>query len=146
MIYRRTGDIFRTKAQTITIPVNLVGVMGAGLAKAAVKAFPDLFGIYFELLERKLLTMGRPCIVPRRDSKWILLFPTKFHWRSRSNLEDIVEGVKYLSETYKMMGIRSIAIPALGCGLGGLDWKEVRSAITPYLQQMDIPVYLYNPR
>src|SRR5260370_40961960 len=79
-------------------------------------------------------------------NKWFLLFATKNHWRDNSDLEGIEKGVRWIRENYKKEGIKSLALPALGCGLGNLDWKDVWPIICRELVGVDIPVAVYLPR
>jgi hypothetical protein len=78
--------------------------------------------------------------------KWFLLFATKRHWRENSDIIGIEEGLRWLGSTYQTEGIRSIALPALGCGLGNLDWKDVGPMMCRHLAHMKIPVAIYLPR
>jgi O-acetyl-ADP-ribose deacetylase (regulator of RNase III) len=79
-------------------------------------------------------------------NKWFLLFPTKRHWRERSDIQGIEQGLRWIRERYKAEGIQSLAIPALGCGLGGLDWREVGPLLCQYLADLDINVAIYLPQ
>ncbi len=156
------GDMFFSKMQTLTVSVNCVGVMGKGLASRAKYQFPDVYVVYQDLCRQKKLKLGSPYIYKREasldsqllddpseasdTSTWFLLFPTKHHWRERSELPPIEQGLQWLQEHYVQEGIQSLAIPALGCGLGGLAWKEVGPVLCRYLQTFHIPVWIYLPR
>jgi len=158
------GDMFFSHMQTMTISVNIVGVMGKGLASRAKYQFPDVYVVYQDVCRKKILDMGRPYLYKREvsldqtladepfsppennSSKWFLLFPTKRHWREQSNLDDIEKGLQWLRDHYKSEGIKSLAIPALGCGLGGLDWREVGPLMCRYLANLDIQVAIYLPQ
>lgn len=163
-IYLKKGDIFSSKLQTITIPVNIAGVMGKGLALKFKKEFPDIYKSYRSLCRQKKFKMGIPYLVnnqrnnlqtdffkdtysmnTKNDIFWVLLFPTKNHWKSKSYLDDIEKGLEYLSNNYKSWGIKSIAFPALGCGLGGLSWKDVGPLMCQYLEKMNIKSVIYLP-
>lgn len=164
-IFLVKGDMFFSRMQTLTISVNCVGVMGKGLASTAKYRFPDVYVKYQDICKQKILKMGDPYIYKRESSifddlsddylflkdiennnqTWFLLFPTKNHWRNKSNLEEIEQGLKWLSTNYKKQGITSLAIPALGCGLGGLKWEEVGPLICKYAKSMDINVAIYLP-
>lgn len=157
------GDMFFSSAQTLTISVNTVGVMGKGLASRTRYQFPDVFVEYQDLCRKKTLKMGKPYLIKREKSidellayqqenltvknnyKWFLLFPTKSHWKNRSDFEGIKKGLFYMKENYKKWGIKSIALPALGCGLGKLDWKDVGPLMCSCLDQMDIQSIIYLP-
>jgi O-acetyl-ADP-ribose deacetylase (regulator of RNase III) len=79
----------------------------------------------------------------KTETKWILNFPTKNKWRSKSKLEFVVEGLEYLVSHYQDWGITAIALPELGCGLGGLDWKVVQLIMVRLLGNLDIPVEIW---
>jgi O-acetyl-ADP-ribose deacetylase (regulator of RNase III)/uncharacterized protein YwgA len=139
------GDILKSKAQTLVNTVNCVGIMGKGIALEFKEQFPDMFNDYMARCNRNEVRLGRPFLYKRLTPPWILNFPTKGHWRSVSRIEDIIKGLKYLLEHYKEWGIRSIAVPPLGCGQGQLEWKIVGPTLYRYLNLLDIPVELYAP-
>lgn len=158
------GDMFFSHMQTLTISVNTVGIMGKGLASRAKYQFPDMYVVYQDVCKNKTLVMGRPYLYKREASldedladepfnlpnpnanKWFLLFPTKRHWKERSDPQGIEKGLQWVLENYKTEGIRSLAMPALGCGLGGLDWKDIGPLMCKYLAQMDIETAIYLPQ
>lgn len=80
-----------------------------------------------------------------KQGKWIMNFPTKKHWRQKSRLAYIETGLQDLVRVIETKGIQSIAVPALGCGLGGLDWREVKKLLEQYLGCLDVEVYVYEP-
>ena len=157
------GDMFFSNKQTFTISVNTVGIMGKGLASRAKYQFPDAYVLYQDLCRQKKLQMGVPALYKRSDNfikslmedssfsvtenghRWFLFFPTKNHWKEQSPFTGIEAGMKWLAQNYKNQDIHSIALPALGCGLGGLDWKDVGPLMCRYLNQMDIPSCVYLP-
>lgn len=157
------GDMFFSRMQTFTVSVNVVGVMGAGLASRAKYQFPDVYVYYQDLCRKRKLKMGKPQLYKREASfeyeladepsslsnaglaKWFLLFPTKQHWRGRADIKGIEEGLQWLVNNYRKEGIKSLAIPALGCGLGRLEWREVGPLMCKYLRTIDIPVLIYLP-
>ncbi|MEW6273943.1 MAG: macro domain-containing protein [Bacillota bacterium] len=145
MVRVKTGDIFKSKAQTLVNTVNCVGVMGKGLALEFKRRFPDMFKDYQERCARREVRMGRPYLYKPLLPPWILNFPTKEHWRSVSRLKDIVQGLEYLLAHYKEWGITSLAVPPLGCGQGQLEWRIVGPTLYRYLSRLDIPVELYAP-
>lgn len=119
-------DILKSDAELILIPVNCVGVMGAGLAKQFKEKFPHLYSQYRKLCESNAIDVGKEPVV--LCGKWCM-FPTKKHWKNPSKLEYIESGLKKLSETeYK-----TIAVPKLGCGCGGLNWNDVKQLVIKYL-------------
>ena len=158
------GDMFFSQMQTLTISVNTVGIMGKGLASRAKHQFPDVYVVYQDACRSKKIKPGKPFLYKREapmdseladesaplnnpnSKKWFLLFPTKRHWREDSLLEDIEEGLKWLRSNYKSEGIKSLAIPALGCGLGGLEWRVVGPLMCRYFKNFDVPVSIYLPR
>lgn len=144
----KKGDIFNSTAQVLTNTVNTVGVMGAGLAKRFRERFPEMYEDYKERCRQKEVKVGLPYLwkPPNGEGKWVLNFPTKKSWRGGSRLEWIEQGLKYLLEHYEEWGIQSLAMPALGCDLGGLDWEtQVKPLMIRYLSQMNIPVEIYEP-
>jgi uncharacterized protein YwgA/O-acetyl-ADP-ribose deacetylase (regulator of RNase III) len=139
------GDIFKSRAQTLVNTVNCVGVMGKGIALGFRKRFPSMHDDYVARCERGEVKLGRPYLYKQSEGPWILNFPTKDHWRSVSRLADIEAGLGYLSEHYQQWGIRSLAVPPLGSGLGGLEWQVVGPTLYRYLSDLDIPVELFAP-
>jgi O-acetyl-ADP-ribose deacetylase (regulator of RNase III) len=139
------GNIFESSAQVITNTVNCVGVMGAGLALEFKNKFPTMFDGYKIRCQKKEVTPGVPYLW-ENDSAQILNFPTKRHWKESSLIGDIEDGLKYLAANYQKMGLQSMALPPLGCGLGGLDWQDVKPLVEKYLGPLpDLEVYVYEP-
>ncbi|MBO0792964.1 MAG: macro domain-containing protein [Ktedonobacteraceae bacterium] len=145
MIGIRMGNIFESKMQTIVNTVNCVGVMGKGLALEFKKRFPDMYEDYVARCDRKQVRLGEPYLYRRLLTPWILNFPTKGHWRSVSRLSDIIAGLEYLEKHYHEWEITSLAVPALGCSNGQLEWRVVGPTLYRYLSRFDIPVELYAP-
>jgi O-acetyl-ADP-ribose deacetylase (regulator of RNase III)/uncharacterized protein YwgA len=139
------GDILQSKAQTLINTVNCVGVMGKGIALEFKKRFPEMFKDYVERCERKEIKPGAPYLYKTLLPPQIVNFPTKDHWKSVSRIADIERGLQVLLSRYKEWGVTSLAIPALGCGNGQLEWKAVGPLIYRYASQMDVPVELYAP-
>ena len=158
------GDMFFSNMQTLTISVNLQGIMGRGLASRAKYQFPDVYVVYQDACRNKQITATKPYVYKREASldeeladlslplstpnsiKWFLLFATKRKWRDNSRLDDIKEGLDWLRNNFKQEGIQSLAMPALGCGLGNLDWSTVGPVMCRYLHEIGIPVAIYLPR
>ena len=130
-------------AEAIVIPVNTVGVPGAGLAKAWAKKDPDAAGVYKALCEKGLVTIGEINIIIHGESRWIM-FPTKEHWMHPSQLEWIEKGLMDLQP--QVTGLESLAVPALGCGLGGLEWETVRRLLEKYLTPLSASITIYPPQ
>jgi len=143
----KRGNLFDSAAQTLGNAVNTVGVMGAGIAKEFKLRYPDMFADYKQRCEDGRVLIGEPyCWKPADESaRWVLLFPTKQHWRNPSQIEWLESGLLHLAENYKKWGIRSLAMPALGCSLGGLDWQQVKPLMEKYLGEMEVPVEIYEP-
>lgn len=157
------GDMFFSRMQTITISVNTVGVMGKGVASRAKYQFPRVYVEYQEVCRSHQLKMGKPYLYKpeksfdielldeptsstcTRPETWFLLFPTKRHWWNKADIQGIEKGLIWLCENYKKEGIESLALPALGCGLGRLSWKDVGPLMCKYLSAMNIPTSIYLP-
>ena len=132
------GDIFQSTVQTLTIAVNTQGVMGKGQALQAKRLFPDVFEQYREMCAQKILRVGEPQLVDSKSGKKFLLFPTKTHWRENAKLSYITNGLRFLAENYRKWGIESLALPALGCGLGNLEWKDVGPILCGAINTLDL--------
>lgn len=140
-----TGDLFQSKAQTLVNAVNCVGVMGKGIALEFKRRFPEMYEDYAARCAAKRVRLGEPYLFRRATPPWILNFPTKDHWRSVSRLSDILVGLEYLQRCCRDWGIESLAVPALGCGEGQLEWRVVGPALYDLLGRLGIPVELYTP-
>lgn len=145
MIQVVVGDILESRAQTLVNTVNCVGVMGKGIALAFRDRFPDMYRDYVARCHRGEVKLGRPYLFRSLLPPWVLNFPTKNHWRSVARLDDIARGLEYLNAHYKEWGIESLAVPPLGCGQGGLEWKIVGKTLYRYLKQLEVSVELYAP-
>jgi O-acetyl-ADP-ribose deacetylase (regulator of RNase III)/uncharacterized protein YwgA len=142
----RIGDLFTSKAQTLVNTVNCVGVMGKGIALEFKRRFPAMYDDYVERCRRKAVKVGEPYLYEDTVSGTkILNFPTKDHWRSASRLSDIERGLDELASHHARWGIRSIAMPPLGCGNGGLAWSEVGPLIRRKLANVPFDVEVYAP-
>jgi O-acetyl-ADP-ribose deacetylase (regulator of RNase III) len=150
MIEFRTGDIIGTDAEALVNSVNCVGIMGRGVALQFKKAFPGNFKAYAAACARKEVTPGRMFVYETgylTNPKFIINFPTKRHWRGKSRMEDIESGLAALREEIRRRGIRSVAVPPLGSGLGGLEWRRVRPRIQTVLGDLkDVQVVVFEPR
>ena len=142
MIKYVKGDLFKSPAKILVNAVNTVGVMGKGVALEFKKQYPEMFYLYKKLCEDKQLDVGK-LFLWRKEKKWVLLFPTKKHWRNPSKIEYIESGLKKLVENWDRLGADSIAFPRLGCGNGGLDWNEVRPIMEKYLKNVPLQIYIY---
>lgn len=139
------GDIFESPAQVLTNTVNCVGVMGKGIALEFKRRHPAMFMDYEVRCKMGEVQLGVPYLWEDERTQ-VLNFPTKGHWREDSRLQDIDAGLQYLVEHYQKMGICSVAMPPLGCGNGGLGWKDVRQMIEQKLGSItDLEVFVYEP-
>jgi O-acetyl-ADP-ribose deacetylase (regulator of RNase III) len=149
MIELTHGDILKADAEALVNTVNCVGVMGRGIALQFRKAFPDNFKAYKALCDRKELRPGKIFVFDLnrlQNPRYVINFPTKKHWKGKSRLEYIDSGLEALVDEVRRRSIRSIGLPPLGCGLGGLDWKEVRHRIERAFEDLpDVRVLLYEP-
>ena len=142
MITYLKGDIFSSPAQVLVNTVNTVGVMGKGVALEFKKRYPEMFTAYERVCKAKQLEIGK-LFLWKGPEKWVLMFPTKVHWRNPSKIEYIEAVLQKFSATYADKGITSAAFPRLGCGNGGLDWKQVQPLMEQYLKNLPIPIYIY---
>ena len=149
MITYKTGDILTEATEALVNTVNCVGVMGRGVALQFKRAFPDNFKAYAARCKRDEMRPGRVFVfetgamVPPR---YIINFPTKRHWRGKSRLEDIESGLESLAREIRSRGIRSISIPPLGSGLGGLHWPSVRTRMEEALGVLDdVEIVIFEP-
>jgi O-acetyl-ADP-ribose deacetylase (regulator of RNase III) len=149
MIELTSGDILKSEADALVNTVNCVGVMGRGIALQFKNAFPENFKAYEAACKREAMRPGRMFVFETSQltpPRFIVNFPTKRHWRGKSRIEDIEAGLADLVKVILENGIRSIAIPPLGAGLGGLDWNEVRPRIERALGKLeDVQVLMYEP-
>ena len=143
-----SGNLLEADADALVNTVNTVGVMGKGIALQFKNAFPTNFTEYERACKRDEVRLGAMFVFDASRlmrPRWIINFPTKKHWRSRSRLSDIEAGLVDLRRVIKELDISSIAIPPLGCGNGGLDWSDVRPRIERSLQDLGVTVLLYPP-
>lgn len=148
MIHFTHGDILCDDSEAVVNPVYCVGVIGRGLALRFRKAYPEVFKLYAEACKRGEVLPGRMfvaetgALVPR----YVINFPTKRRWQDKSRMEDLEDGLDALVLLIKERKIRSISVPPLGAGLGGLDWTEVRQRIIAKMETCDgVDVTIYEP-
>lgn len=142
------GDILDADVEALVNTVNTVGVMGRGIALHFKQAFPENFVAYAAACERGEVEPGRMFVfeTDQLTPRWIINFPTKKHWRGKSRMEYIETGIEALVAEIRQRGISSIAIPPLGSGLGGLDWRQVRPLIERGLAEVpDVDATIYEP-
>jgi O-acetyl-ADP-ribose deacetylase (regulator of RNase III) len=149
MIRYTSGNLFESGAEALVNTVNTVGVMGKGIALMFKEAFPENFKAYDLACKRDEVVVGKVFVTRRSDMlgpQWIINFPTKKHWRYPSKIEWIEEGLKDLKRVIVENGVRSIALPPLGAGNGGLDWGLVRPRIEAALGDLqDVEIIVYEP-
>lgn len=149
MIEFKSGDILHENVEALVNTVNCVGVMGRGIALQFKNTFPENFKEYAAACKKGELEPGKLFVFSTNqivNPRYIINFPTKRHWRGKSRMEDIEAGLLALVQCIAEYGIKSIAIPPLGCGLGGLDWEVVKSRILWHLQGLDgVRVVLFEP-
>lgn len=150
MIELAQGNILKADAEALVNTVNSVGVMGKGIALQFKKAFPENYRAYEKACRNQEVEPGRMLIFETGtmfNPRYIINFPNKRHWREKSRYEYIDAGLQALVEEVQRLGITSIAIPPLGCGLGGLDWKRVRPMIENAFSMLsNVQVYLFEPK
>ena len=143
----KQGNIFDSQMECLVNPVNTVGVMGKGLAREFKRRYPAMFREYVRLCNSKQLVVGNPHLWTDPFGFKVLLFPTKKHWRQPSKEMYIKGGLHVVSQTGLTDLIDSIAFPAIGCGLGGLDFEtQVRPLLDKYLADLPIDVEVYIGR
>jgi O-acetyl-ADP-ribose deacetylase (regulator of RNase III) len=151
VVFKR-GDLFAQDADALVNTVNCVGVMGKGVALEFKRRWPNNYAAYRLACQRKSLRPGILHIfqvadlLSNDDPKFIINFPTKDHWRSKSQLSYIEDGLDALVETLTQKCIGSIAMPPLGCGNGGLDWRDVKPLIEQKLRGVsDVEIVVLEP-
>lgn len=150
MLELTTGNLLAADVEALVNPVNIVGVMGKGLALQFKTAYPAAFRRYKAACDAHTLDIGQ---VLTHDAgaaarpRYVINFPTKRHFRSPSQLESIELGLAALTREVRRLALRSLAIPALGCGLGGLAWSDVLPRIeAAFLPFPDVHVLVFPPQ
>lgn len=146
----KTANIFEQPSDAYVIPVNTVGVAGKGLAKLCKDKYPDWYKEYKSDCKIEDLRVGHLTLYYCESvDKYLINFPTKINWRNPSRLTYIDEGLANLNQLLKQpiisFTIKSITIPALGCGLGGLNFEDVKQLIEQHLGDLEINIYLIPP-
>ena len=149
MIEYRTGDILQADVEALVNTVNCVGVMGRGIALQFRNAYPENFRAYAAACAKREVQPGRMFVHSTgklMNPRLIVNFPTKRHWREKSSMADIESGLAALARTVREYGLGSIAVPPLGCGLGGLRWEAVRPRIEAAMRALPhVRVLVYEP-
>ena len=147
MIQFVKGDIFQSDCEAFVNPVNCVGTMGKGLALAFREKFPaSMFADYQEACKRGTLQVGKVHVWLNNNGPHIINFPTKKHWRDNSRLEWITAGLADLARIIHENHLPSVAIPGIGCGLGGLAWDDVKAELVKFADLVpNTRVVVYEP-
>lgn len=146
MLTYKTGDLLLDDAQALVNAVNCVGIMGAGVAAQFRARWPGYFHDYQQICAAEALKPGKVALhmMPDAPGRYIVSFPTKDHWKNSSSLTGIYRGLSSLAGFLREHNIGSVAMPALGCGLGGLEWEDVKTLLETFAQgnpSLDIRVY-----
>ena len=139
------GDLFETPAEIRVNTVNCVGVMGAGVALAFKTRFPEMFKDYKRACDAGEVRPGKLHVWKTPAGDWIINFPTKRHWHDKSRYEDVEAGLVALHDYLKDKGPVRVALPALGCGHGGLDWSKVSVLIREHLKDLEAEIIVFAP-
>ena len=150
----KQGNLFESSDEAIVNAVNCVGVMGKGIALQFKKRFPENYIEYKKLCSLGKVQPGKMFVYRCTDDffdhkkpLFIINFPTKQHWRGKSKIEFVEEGLNDLISVIKEEGIKSISIPAIACGNGGLDWNLVKDLIKTKLSNLDnVQINIYEPK
>ena len=154
MIIFEFGDIFDCDVEALVNPVNCVGVMGKGLAAQFKRKYPRNFEVYRQYCKQGLIKCGKVHVVDwplgvKRSKKilrFIINFPTKRHWSDLSRIKWIIDGLEDLRQFLIKEKVKSIAIPPIGCGLGGLNWDDVYPLIYKTFKDVDgVDVHIFPP-
>jgi O-acetyl-ADP-ribose deacetylase (regulator of RNase III) len=136
------GDLLKSKCEALVNTVNCVGVMGKGIALQFKREYPEMFQNYKEACARHEVQIGK--LHTYGENPLIINFPTKIHWRNPSQYEWIRSGLSALGALVVAQSIKSVAIPPLGCGNGGLDWEIVKSYIKNAFHESATQVEVYR--
>ncbi|MES2387631.1 MAG: macro domain-containing protein [Bacteroidota bacterium] len=148
MIHYVTGNLLKSQAQALVNTVNTVGVMGKGIALQFKEAFPQNYSEYLKVCKSGELQPGTLLIFEEQTlngARTIINFPTKTDWRKKSTYKIIESGLQELRKQTEVKEIKSLALPPLGCGLGGLDWNIVKPLIERYLGDLNARIEVFEP-
>ena len=149
MFEYKTGNILQEQTDAIINTVNCVGIMGRGIALQFKQMYPENFKAYKQACDKGEVEPGKMFIYNSGllfNPKYIINFPTKRHWKGKSRVQDIKSGLVALKDDIINYKIKSIAIPPLGCGLGGLNWDEIKPIIEQVLGDLqDVKIVIYEP-
>jgi O-acetyl-ADP-ribose deacetylase (regulator of RNase III) len=148
MIRYTTGNLLESGAEALVNTVNTVGIMGKGIALMFKEAFPENFDAYSAACKDERVRIGEMFVTERASvlgPRWIINFPTKKDWRTKTKLDWVRDGLDDLREVLLSRHIKSVAVPPLGCGNGGLRWDEVKPLIEEKLFDLDVDILVYEP-
>ena len=149
MITFTQGNLLEADVEALVNTVNTVGIMGRGIALMFKERFPENFKAYEKACKDQEIRIGKMFVTENREfwgPKWVVNFPTKTHWRVKTRLEWIEEGLEDLIRVIREKNINSIAVPPLGCGNGGLDWSDVRPIVVAALDNVEgLNAVVYEP-
>ena len=149
MTIKKSGDLLKENVQAYVNTVNCVGIMGKGIALQFKLKYPENYKLYKRACDKKEVQIGKMFITEISDmfgAKYIINFPTKKHWKGKSKIEYIEKGLDDLIYQIEKLNIKSIVIPPLGCGFGGLNWNDVRPLIEQKLSSLkNVKLLLYAP-
>lgn len=141
----KAGNLFSDTVECLVNPVNCVGVMGAGLAKQFASRWPAMLAEYQSACRNGECRIGSVHMWQTPDGRWIANLPTKNHWRDPSQLSYIDAGLTDLAGKCAQFSLEAVAMPALGCGLGGLPWPPVRDLIQQHFGNAAVTVHVFAP-
>lgn len=142
------GNLLEVNVDALVNTVNTIGIMGKGIALQFKNAFPANFKAYAKACKANEVELGKMFVFDNgqlTNPRWIVNFPTKGHWRSKSRLVDVESGLDDLRLTIAELGVTSIAVPPVGCGNGGLNWADIYPLILAKLDGLNIDVHIYGP-
>lgn len=152
MIEFTSGNLFESNVEALVNTVNTVGVMGKGIALQFSRQFPEIMPIYEAACKDGSLAVGTvqtirlALLAGMAGPGYVINFPTKKHWKGDSKIEYVESGLRSLRAAIEKYGIKSIAVPPLGCGLGGLDWADVRQRIVETLGNLkNVRIVVFEP-
>ncbi len=148
MIRYAQGNLLEAEVEALVNTVNTVGIMGKGIALMFKEAFPENFRLYAAACKQNEVAVGRMFVTERSGlsgPRWIINFPTKRHWRDRTQMEWLRSGLEDLKRILHELSIRSVALPPLGCGNGGLEWSAVRPLIEKALADLPVEIVVFGP-
>lgn len=148
MIRYTKGNLLNATTEALVNTVNTMGVMGKGIAMQFKEAYPNNYKVYRDACKAGTFKTGEVLAVQDgsvTSQKWIINFPTKAHWKGNSQYSFIESGLKALKEKLIELDIKSVALPPLGCGNGGLDWDKVKPMIEAELGDLDIEILVFEP-